>query len=108
MPRGAFSSAVLQPDGTVIVKGPFSRFSEDPIKEIFVEFFLVQGAPGAEIMVDGHGSWIPGNPDWTGTADSGQLRPGPANGNGFIVLVHDDPPSFVTQSWNSPVEVTEA
>jgi len=109
MPRGAFSSAVLQPDGIVIVTGPFSLFSEDVTgKEIFVDFFLVQGEPGAEIMVDGHGKWTPGNPNWTGTADSGALQPGPANGNGFIVLVHDDPPSFVTQSWSSPVEVTEA
>jgi hypothetical protein len=108
MPRGAFTSAELQKDGTVIVKGPFSRFSEDPIKEIFVKFFLVQDAPGPDIMVDGNGSWIPGDPDWTGTADRGQLHAGSAIGNGFTVLVHDDPPSFVTQSWNSPVEVTEA
>jgi hypothetical protein len=109
MPRGAFSSVELQPDQTLIVRGPFSLFPEDvPDKQIFVEFFIVQGDPGTEILVVGRGSWTPGNPDWTGTADSGALQPGPAIGNGFVVLVHEDPPSFVTQSWSSAVEVTEA
>jgi hypothetical protein len=108
MPRGAFSSAVLQPDGTAKVAGDFTRNPDDPQnKDSFVAFYLVQGPPEAQIKVDGEGRWVAGNPVWTGTAKKG-LKPGKAQGTALVIIAQDSPPAFVCVSWNSPVEVTEA
>lgn len=108
MPHGAFSSAKLQSDGTVEVTGPFSPGQGEPKRDTFVAFYLVQGPPGAETKVDGEGRWLVGQPDWSGTGNSGGLKPGPAQGTAIAVLAHDNNPGFVTFSWNSSVEVTEA
>ena len=67
MPRGAFRSATLRPNGTVEVTGPFSLVPGDvPRQQIFVDFFLVQGDP--DRLVVGRGSWTTGQPglDWNG------------------------------------------
>jgi hypothetical protein len=107
MPRGAFSSAKLQTDGTVEVTGDFTPKPDDPKKDSFVAFYLVQGPPGAETKVDGEGRWLAGQPVWTGTGKSG-LKPGSARGTAMVIIAQDEPPAFVTVSWNSPVEVTAA
>lgn len=109
MPKGQFTSAKLKSDGTVEVRGPFSPGPgpDDPKKDTFIAFYLVQGPPGAETKVDGEGRWLANAIDWTGTGGSG-LKPGPARGTAIAIITHDDPPALVTFGWNSPVEVTEA
>ncbi len=99
----AFTSAKLQPDGTVEVTGPFTRGPGEANRLALVAFYLVQGST----KVDGQGRWMPGEPDWTGTADTG-LKAGPAHGTALAVSPHDDGPGFVTFTWNEPVEVVAA
>jgi hypothetical protein len=102
MPKGAFSSATLQSDGTVAVTGPFSLDPGEPMKPALVAFYLVQGST----TVGGDGRWSIGEPKWTGTCGSG-LTVGAAWGYGLAILVQDDPPGFATWTWTAPVNVTE-
>jgi hypothetical protein len=102
MPKGNFDSAVIQPDDTVRVKGPFRAEHGDPEKPALVAFFLEQGTA----RVGGEGHWQPGADEWIGTCSSNGLTPGPAHGTALAVL-HDVNPAFVTFGWNSPVEIKQ-
>jgi hypothetical protein len=96
-----FSSAKLQSDGTVKVTGPFSPEPGEPDKPVRVAFYLVQGST----KVDGEGRWMPGDTEWSGTAESG-LRAGSALAGALAVGPHNDPPGFLTFSWSSNIEIT--
>ena len=97
-----FSSAKLQPDGTVKVTGPFKPEPGEPDKPALVSFYLVQGST----KVDGEGRWMPGATEWTGTAGSSGLKAGPAQAGALAVGPHNDPPGFLTFSWSSDIEIT--
>jgi len=96
-----FSSAKLQSNGTVEVKGPFKPDPGDPDKPALVSFYLVQGST----KVDGEGRWMPGDTEWSGTAGGG-LRAGSAQAGALAVGPHNDPPGFLTFSWSSDIEIT--
>jgi hypothetical protein len=104
MPHGAFSSAKLQSDSTVEVKGPFTLEPGEPQKPALVAFYLVQGST----TVGGDGRWSIGEPEWSGTCDGALLTAGQAWGYGMAILVQDEPPGFATWTWTSPLQVTEA
>jgi hypothetical protein len=107
MPRGAFTSAILNADGTVTVKGPFSLDSGEPNKPAVLAFSLSQG----DKSVEGEGHWFVGDPEWTGTGNSDWVAGdgvelGDAVGLAVAVLSRNDPAGFVTYTWTSTVEVT--
>lgn len=97
----AFASAKLQGNGTVEVTGPFTRAPGEADRLALVAFCLVQGST----KVYGDGRWLPGELEWTGTADSG-LKAGPAHGSALAVSPHENGPGFVTFSWDQPVDIT--
>src|SRR6185312_16504515 len=108
MPKGNFTSAKLQSDGTVSVVGPFSPGPGDPLdRPMVLGFYLVQDsteAGGKPTKVDGTGGWWAGQTDWFGAGGTG-LKPGPAQATAIAILPHDEPPAFVTFTWNDTVEV---
>jgi len=73
-------------------------------------FYHVQDsteAGGKPTKVDGTGGWWPGQTDWFGAGGTG-LKPGPAQATAIAILPHDEPPAFVTFTWNDTVEVEAA
>jgi len=96
-----FSSAKLQSDGTVRVTGPFKPEPGEPDKPALVAFYLAQEST----KVDGEGRWMPGDTEWSGTAEAG-LRAGPAQAGALAVSPHNDPPGFLTFSWASNIDIT--
>ena len=109
MPRGNFTSAKLLSDGTVSVLGPYTPGADDPPdRSVVVSFYLVQKSAepgGTTVLVDGTGGWWPQQPDWFGSGLAGELKPGPADASAIAILTYNDPPAFVTYTWNDTVVI---
>ncbi len=111
MPKGNFTSAKLNSDGTVTVVGPFSPGPGDPVdRTVVIAFYLLQDSTGdgQPIKVDGTGGWWPEQTDWFGWSPAGGLKPGPAKASAIAILTHDDPAAFITFTWNDEVEIEAA
>jgi hypothetical protein len=111
MPKGNFTSAKLNSNGTVSVVGPFSPGPGDPLdRTVVIAFYLLQDSTsgGQPVKVDGTGGWWPEQTDWFGECWGGELKPGPAKASAIAILTHDDPAAFITFTWNDEVEIEAA